>query len=390
MSSAEDRQPRFSGQPTVLVLGPFSATGGIASVCRSMIDGEPQSGWRVLPFDNTKTTPPGRSWVRAMWAHAALLAGWASAILWHRPALVHIHTCSYRTFFRSMPDILIARILRCPVVLHVHGGYFHDFLHSLRGTQRRAVRAHLRMCRQVIVLGSVWKRRLGQTLPLERVSVVPNGVAIPRARRPRPIDRPLRVACIGDLSPGKAFGDLIEAIAGLPPAVRREVRVELIGGGSSERRASLETLIHDRGLAPQVRLRGLLPARRTAACLRSADVFVLPSRGEGLPVAWLEAMAWGIPSVVTRVGAIPEVVTDGVEAFLVDPGDCSALTERLARLLEDAELRCTMGCQARDRVREDFGVERFRANLDRVWTAALHRQSTLPALSSASTEVQPR
>jgi glycosyltransferase involved in cell wall biosynthesis len=90
--------------------------------------------------------------------------------------------------------------------------------------------------------------------------------------------------------------------------------------------------------------------------LARADVFVLSSRSEGLPMAILEAMAAGLPVVATAVGGIPELVADGETGLLVPPGDADALAEALRRLVADPELRRRLGDAARTRVEERFSL----------------------------------
>jgi glycosyltransferase involved in cell wall biosynthesis len=339
--------------------------------------------WRVLPFDNAKTTPANRSLGTALRVHLGQLLRLVGAILVHRPALVHLHTCSFGTFYRTMADLLIARLLLRPVVLHVHGGHFQEFLNDLRGPWRWLVCAHLRLPRRIIVLGEVWRTRLSSTLGGERLRVVPNGVPLPprphRARR----GKLLRIACIGDLSPSKAPEDLLAAVARLTPEVRSRIRVEFIGDGTGERRAVLKDQIVHYGLGPTVRLLGPLSPARTHARLRRSDIHVRPSRAEGHPMVLLEALACGLPSVVTRVGAVPETVTDGLEACIVEPGDVAAMADRLGRLLADGELRTAMGRAARRRAGAAFSVEHFHAALERVWHEAIETPSAHPAPTPA-------
>ena len=363
---------------TVLVVGPFSACGGMGAVCRQMQSGELAHRWRVIPLDNTKSTSTDRSLFTAVTTHLVLLLRLIGAIARHRPTLVHIHTCSYQTFYRSMPDILIGWAFLRPVVLHIHGGHFHRFVGELVGLRKKLVLLHLRMCRRALVLGEVWKERLEAVLPRERVRVVPNAVAIPERSRTTRRHKPLRVIYIGDLSADKAPEDLIEAVARLSPGLRRRVCVELIGGGTPQRSVLLEHLIDSRGLRSNVRLLGQVAPDQVAGHLRLADVHVLPSHGEGLPLALLEAMAWGLPSIVSGVGAIPEVVTDGVEAFITEPGNIEVLAQRLTRLLSDAGLRAVMGRSARERVCEAFALPQFHAALHRVWSEIATGGATLP------------
>lgn len=93
-----------------------------------------------------------------------------------------------------------------------------------------------------------------------------------------------------------------------------------------------------------------------ATYLRAADVFVLPSHSEGMSNALLEAMASGLPAVATRVGAAESMIADGVTGILIDPGDRTALTAALQRLIEDGKLRRRLGSAASESVRSRYGI----------------------------------
>ena len=108
------------------------------------------------------------------------------------------------------------------------------------------------------------------------------------------------------------------------------------------------------GLADQVNLLGWVGPDDKPTYLARATVYALPSYAEGLPMSVLEAMAAGVPVVTTPVGGIPEAVTDGVEGFLVEPGDIETLRARLTQLLEDSELAVRMGEAGRRKVKSSF------------------------------------
>ena len=93
--------------------------------------------------------------------------------------------------------------------------------------------------------------------------------------------------------------------------------------------------------------------------LRAADVFVHPSRLEGLPLAILEAMAAGLPVVASSVGGIPEAVVDGETGVLVPPGDPSALAAALLRVLESPDKGAALGARGHARARAEFSLERM-------------------------------
>jgi len=109
------------------------------------------------------------------------------------------------------------------------------------------------------------------------------------------------------------------------------------------------------------------------------DVFVLPSGNEGTPVTAIEALASGCPVVATRVGGVPDVVTDGEDGFLVEPGDVDALAARLAQLASDPGLRATMGGAGRERMRGRYAVDRLIDDIDRLYRDLLERKRIEPA-----------
>jgi len=110
------------------------------------------------------------------------------------------------------------------------------------------------------------------------------------------------------------------------------------------------------------------------------DAFVLSSVNEGTPVVAIEALAAGRPVVATRVGGVPDVVTDGVDGFLVEPGDIEALADRLERLALDPELRSAMGEAGRTRVLPRYAVSRLIDDIDRLYRSLLQPSSTVNRL----------
>jgi glycosyltransferase involved in cell wall biosynthesis len=157
------------------------------------------------------------------------------------------------------------------------------------------------------------------------------------------------VGAAGRLSPEKGFDQLVEAAA---LVVRGHPDVGFILFGDGPLRAALAGQVAARGL----RGRFVLAGFRTdlERLVGGLDLAVLSSHTEGLPVAVLEAQAAGVPVVATAVGGTPEVVEDGVNGYLVPPGDPAALAARIADALADEGRRREMGRRGRERVREQF------------------------------------
>lgn len=166
----------------------------------------------------------------------------------------------------------------------------------------------------------------------------------------------LVVGGVGRLSAEKAFAALVESVAEL---VRRGFDARLVIVGEGGERANLGRQIGESGLGGRVTLAGF--QRDVRPYFQAFDVFALPSLREGLPNALLEAMAFGVPSVASRVAGIPKVITDGVDGVLIEPGDAGQLTEALTALLGDPAKRASMGAAARATVEARYSfAERMR------------------------------
>jgi glycosyltransferase involved in cell wall biosynthesis len=184
--------------------------------------------------------------------------------------------------------------------------------------------------------------------------VIPNAVDVEGAPRSRRAvrDRP-RILSVGRLKAPKDFPTLVRALGDLRPDSFEAV---IVGDGPD--RQLLEEEIHELGLEDRVSLAG--ERRDVPELLAGADVFVLPSRSEGHPVSVLEAMAAGIPVVASRVGGVPEQVSDGETGLLVEPGDPTELAAALRRLTADPRLRRRLGAAGRVRAEQAFDLDAFR------------------------------
>ena len=192
-----------------------------------------------------------------------------------------------------------------------------------------------------------------------KVRVVHNGVDVARLRQHRP-----RAEVRGELGLasatqvvglvarldhwGKGHRKFLTALANLKDCY--PVEALIIGGGRRE--AEVKQLAGEMGLAGRVHFLGQRPD--IPDLLAALDIFVLPSHSEGVSLALLEAMAAGLPVIVSAVGGLPEVVTDGVNGLLIPPKEPEALAGALARLLDDPALAKKLGERPATRGREFF------------------------------------
>jgi glycosyltransferase involved in cell wall biosynthesis len=297
-------------------------------------------------------------------ATAALLK-FVVLLLTRRPRLIHVHLASRASFWRKTIFLLLARLARVPYVVHLHGAEFHLFYAGLRvpGGQRFIANVFDRAA-AVIVLSAWWQQWVRGISAQRHVHVLYNAVVLPAA-----IERAHAADCgavlsLGRLGLRKGTFDLVEAFAGVV-AAQPQAQLRLGGDGDLDAVRSRAAAL---GIGPRVALLGWVSGTDKQRELDEASVYVLASYNEGLPMSLLEAMAAGLPVVTTPVGGIPEAVTDGVEGFLVAPGDVAALRARLALLLADSDLRRRMGASARAKIATHFSSELVGSRLRQIYS----------------------
>jgi glycosyltransferase involved in cell wall biosynthesis len=270
------------------------------------------------------------------------------------------------------PFLYGAPAARLAGVAHVHTEHSHELYDAPR---RRAIgRSMPRLARVVGVspeIASFHRRELGS-----EIDVVPNGVEIPRA----PGDAAARSAararlaipaehavlgCLARLSPEKRHEDLLRAL-GLAGG-----RSTLVLLGDGPERGRLEELARELGIASRVRFLGEVSSPEEI--LPAIDVMALASDREGLPMALLESMAFGIPVVATAVGGIPELLEEG-GGVLVRPRDPLSLGIALRLLADDGAGRARLGAHARARVAARYSAERMAARYREIYAEELRRR----------------
>jgi glycosyltransferase involved in cell wall biosynthesis len=271
--------------------------------------------------------------------------------------LFHSHEFSMNVFGGAA-----AWLAGVPHVATIHGR------HWVADAPRRigAYRLLRRLGVPVIAVSDDLRTFLAERFGLEPqdLELIRNGVPIPQAgphdSQQRARDRAQRRAelglpmsgplllCVGNLYPIKDHATLLRAIAPLP-----SVRLAIAGRGEEEE--NLRTLAAELGITDRFHLLGL--REDVDALLGAADLFVQPSRSEGLPLAVLEAMGHGVPVIATHVGGIPEVIEDGISGRLVPPGNPEALGLAVSQLLADPTQAQAMAKRAREQAEAQYSVD---------------------------------
>jgi glycosyltransferase involved in cell wall biosynthesis len=327
----------------------------------------------TLPFEVFSGVPVHRLPVPGPKPLAALAFSLAALplIVRLKPDLIHAHELiSPATTAILAKNLLGMMFHRCPVVATVHrSGPPGDVMRmKSRPFGRLRLRALIRSIDRFVVISREIDAELaGEGVPAGKRLTIPNGVDI---RQFTPLEeeaarRSLRVRLglppsarlavfAGRLAPEKRISHLLE----IWPSIRSvfpDACLLVLGTGPEEMR--LKALALQR--MPGDAIRWLGAQDQVAPYYQAADLFVLPSVAEGLSVALLEAMACGLPPVVTAVGGAPEVVAHGESGWLLPPDDPQALRAAILALFENHALRSAMGCQARRRIVETYSLDRI-------------------------------
>lgn len=281
-----------------------------------------------------------------------------------RTDVAHIHTALVPavTLVRAGMLCLAARTRGAKVALHVHSGLVELWLRT--GARRALARLVLSPAHRVVTMSNPTRDALAAALGPGRTSVVDNGVDAQRFRPGGATNDPPRILYAGLLTPRKGVVDLMRASEELD---RRGIAHELVlAGGMPDEGPEDEAAV--RAAAPQrARLLGGQPYEEMPALYRSSDVFCLPSWFEAMPLSILEAMASGLPVVATDVGDVRRIVEDGVTGLVIPPKRPDVLADALGRLVEDAELRRSMGGAGRSAVEGRFTVGRMIDEVDALY-----------------------
>lgn len=303
-------------------------------------------------------TRGGANALYSLWVLATALARIARGRFNGRLAGVHVNMAERLSLFRKGAVIVACRALGVPVVLHLHAAQLHHFYRSLARPLQALTRWVFSLPASVVVLGSAARKFVIEDLDVEpgRVDIVINGVPEPTHTRRIAGDTGMqRVLFVGNLSERKGVTDLLQALA-LPGIDTEKLEVTLAGGGDVE---AYETKARQLGIDSFVRFAGWSDQQQVARLMARTDVLVLPSYDEGLPLVILEALANGVAVVCSPVGEIPSVLTDGVNACFVQPGDVAGIAAGLRRVLQDAGLRATLERNGRALYEQKFSIAHF-------------------------------
>lgn len=270
---------------------------------------------------------------------------------------------------------------RLPYSLTIHGP------EELLNVDAYQLRDKLRQASFVFCISDFCRSQLCQLTPhshWSKFTVIRLGVDPSELTPPQPTHQPnspLQIVCTGRLVAAKGHQVLLDSLKLLRDR-GMQLHTTLIGDGSE--RTHLENFVRLYGMQQTVTFTSSLSHPETLAHVRNADIFVLASFAEGIPVALMEAMAFGVPCVSTTIAGIPELISSGKDGLLVPPANPIALAAAIESLAEDSALRAYLGHSARRRIVSEYNLPLNHDLLAKIFQAHIERCQPCRTCSSQS------
>lgn len=246
--------------------------------------------------------------------------------------IIHIHMAERGSFFRKSIYILISKIFKIKVIVHLHGAEFEEFYINSNKAIKKYISYILDECNTIIVLSREWKFKIKKMTNTE-IEVLFNSISIPNNYLYN--NKSLNISMVGRMAKRKGIYDLLDIMEDIIK-VDDKVKFVLAGDGELDK---INNIIKDKKLSKHVHLLGWVDEEKRAEIYRDTCIYVLPSYNEGMPMSILEAISYGIPVVSTVVGGIPSIITNDVNGYLINPGDKNKLKESLIYLIKNEKIR---------------------------------------------------
>lgn len=372
----------------ILIVGPLPPpAGGVPTFLQILLNSRLAEKYHLIHID-TRRDKGGQEHLNKIalinfYYLARQLTAALIACIQHRPQIIHVPITSGLSFWKGAAFILLGRLLGLKAMAHLHGGYFQKFFHGKNRRTQATIRWILSQASIIIVLSEVWKRFIQEEIKATApVQVIGNTVDDMFAdylrsgrQNPPPTNGHKTVLFLGQMHEFKGVFDIPKAAV-----LARQERPELyfvIAGPEHHPgvAAQLREACEKEGLVPYIQIPGPIMGREKLDLFTSSYIFVLPSYAENFPYTVLEAMSTGLPVIATAVGALPEVLEEGVNGYLITPGDYRALAEKIVLLTGDEPLHDRMAQANRVKILERFTPETAIAELERIYDGLLSRPS---------------
>jgi glycosyltransferase involved in cell wall biosynthesis len=373
----EIKMNKFNSKPVpkILMVGPMPPLiGGIATHISDLLNSNLNDNFDLIPF--TTSRPSNKNKISSVHNYRVIsdfplvflikciiitayhLLLYPFILIKQKPNLVHVHSSSYWSFWENSFYVLIAKLLKNKVVLHIHGSDFDDFYSNSPSMIKKYIYYIMKNTNKVISLSEYWHDFFINVIGINKnnVVIIRNGVMSSKYRQKKEdcsLDRNVEVLFIGGKdSKRKGAYEVVKAIP-IVLSSYSNVTFTFIGTGQIE---EIKKMCEDLDIDKNVKLMGQVSEEQKIESLSCSDIYLLPSYAEGLPISVLEAMAASLPIISTPVGGIPEVIEEGINGYLIEPGDYESLANKILLLVENEDLRARISSNNSQKIKSMYDI----------------------------------
>ena len=311
--------------------------GGIAAVVNGYRNSQLEKDFDLRYIESYRDGRKLRKMLKAIVGYLRFI----KVLIIEKPDLVHIHSSFGPSFYRKIPFIYLAYLFRIPIINHIHGSDYDTFYNQAGTVKKRIVHRVYMKCTLLVALSDAGRDQIRKIVPPEKIVVLENYSLLHKdALRDRLNRRSNNtVLYMGEIGRRKGCYDIPAIVEQVVKAIP-DVSFVICGSGEVGR---IKRLLIDRNIQNNVKFPGWVRDKEKDRLFREADVFLLPSYYEGMPMSILDAMGYGLPIVSTDVGGISRIVHDRENGFLCHAGCVADLSRGIIELLQNTELSKAYG-----------------------------------------------
>lgn len=373
--------------PKVLIVGPMPpAIGGIATYISDILGSNLSETFELIPFRTNRpayhSSLSSQNYytifnvsfiylLKALFITLYHIIKFPIILITKKPSIIHINTAGYWAFLESSVYVLLSKLFLKKVIFHIHANSFDSYYLNSSYLMKLFIKNVLNISDKVIVLSNYWKTFFINKIGLseDNICIVHNAILFSKFQsketKKNISSKNVNVLFLGGTdAKRKGVYDILKSI---PLVINNYPEVKFILISKNEIK-NIKAICKDLGIEKNVQVLDQIEDENKISLLHAVDIYILPSYSEGLPISILEAMASGLPIISTTVGSIPEVITNGVNGFLIEPGDYKALAERISELIIDNSLRDKMRLNNEAKVKNNYDLSILVRDLNRLYS----------------------
>ena len=281
--------------------------------------------------------------------------------------IIHMHFSERGSFYRKYIILKIGKIFKKKIIIHMHGAEFKQIFESSNQKIKYKITEFLRESDKVIVLGESWENYVNSIDSDIKTIIMPNSVQYPEYIVARAKNN-INILFLAVLTRRKGIFDLINAaniILKNNKITDKKIKFTIAGSGESENDA--KKMVKELGLDKNFEFVGWVNNEKKNQLLRNSQIFVLPSYNEGLPMAILEAMSYGIPVITTNVGSIEDVIKNDRTGLIHSPGKIEELVKCIEVCINDEKKWQEFSSNGKQLIEHRYNKEKYFENMENLY-----------------------